>query len=58
VRDPAGALVELPVNLDGTAGPVGMTTRADESGSAITLAFMGAIRRVAERRVRGRGRDQ
>jgi len=49
----AGALVELPFGLEETAGPVGMTTRADESASAVTLAFMGATRRAAERRVRG-----
>jgi LysR family pca operon transcriptional activator len=49
----AGALVELPFALEETTGPVGMTTRADESASAITLAFMGATRRAAERRVRG-----
>jgi hypothetical protein len=49
----AGALVELPFGLEETAGPVGMTTRADESASAITLEFMSATRRAAERRVRG-----
>ncbi|HET6522405.1 MAG TPA: pca operon transcription factor PcaQ [Geminicoccaceae bacterium] len=48
----AGALVELPFDLDETAGPVGMTTRADESTPGITLAFMGATRTAAASRVR------
>jgi LysR family pca operon transcriptional activator len=49
----AGTLVELPFEMEDTAGPVGMTTRADESAPPITLAFMGATRRVAQLWVRG-----
>ena len=48
----AGALVELPFDLDDTAGPVGMTTRADESPPGITLGFMNATRTVAAAWVR------
>lgn len=48
----AGALMELPFDLDETAGPVGMTTRADESAPGITLAFMNATRIAAASRVR------
>lgn len=44
----AGALVELPFDLEDTAGPVGMSTRADESAPPVTLAFMAATRRVAQ----------
>lgn len=44
----AGALVELPFDLKDTAGPVGMSTRADESAPPVTLAFMAATRRVAQ----------
>ena len=50
-----GALAELPFEMDETAGPVGMTTRAEETAPAITLAFMNATRSVAASKVRRSG---
>lgn len=44
----AGALVELPADMIGTIGPVGMTRRADDRPSPILSAFMQATRQVAE----------
>ncbi len=38
-----------------TAGPVGMTTRAEETAPAITLAFMNATRSVAASKMRRSG---
>ena len=44
-----GTLAALPLDLEETAGPVGMTVRANEIPSPITLAFMNAIRSAAHR---------
>lgn len=48
----AGVLAELPFDMEETGGSVGMSTRADETVSALTLSFMSAIRSVAALRVR------
>ena len=40
----AGELVELPVDVTATLGPVGMTTRADDRPPAIVAEFMKATR--------------
>jgi LysR family transcriptional regulator, pca operon transcriptional activator len=45
----AGDLVELPVDVTATAGPVGMTTRADDRPPAIVAEFMKVTRAMAER---------
>lgn len=45
-----GVLIELPVDTQGTLGPVGLTTRADAPPSLATQMIMQAIRDVSERR--------
>lgn len=45
----AGRLMELPADMSGTVGPVGMTTRADERPSPAATSLMQAIRAVAAR---------
>jgi LysR family pca operon transcriptional activator len=45
----AGDLAELPADVSDTAGPVGMTTRADDRPTAVTALFMRATRAAAER---------
>jgi LysR family pca operon transcriptional activator len=45
----AGDLVELPIEVSATLGPVGMTTRADERPTPIAGQFMKATRALAER---------
>ncbi len=44
----AGRLVELPVDTTGTAGPVGLTTRADDLPTPAARAFMQTVRAVAQ----------
>jgi LysR family pca operon transcriptional activator len=44
----AGQVVELPVDVSPTLGPVGMTTRADERPAPIVQQFMRVTRVVAE----------
>lgn len=45
----SGELVELPVDMRDTMGPVGMTTRADERPAPLVAQLMKATRAVAER---------
>ena len=45
----AGDLVELPVDVSDTKGPVGMTMRADDRPSPIVATFMKATRAAADR---------
>ena len=45
----AGNLVELPVDVSATLGPVGMTIRADDRPSPMVTQFMKVTRAVAER---------
>lgn len=45
----AGDLVELPVDVSATLGPVGMTRRADDRPTPIVGQFMKATRTAAER---------
>lgn len=44
----AGDLVELPIDVAATLGPVGMTTRADDRPTPIVAEFMKMTRNVAE----------
>jgi LysR family transcriptional regulator, pca operon transcriptional activator len=50
----AGDLVELPLDVSATLGPVGMTTRADDRPAPIVDQFMKVTRTLAER-LRGDG---
>ena len=45
----AGNLVELPIDVSATLGPVGMTIRADDRPSPMVTQFMKVTRAVAER---------
>ncbi len=45
----AGDLVELPIDVSATLGPVGMTTRADDRPPPVIAQFMRITRTVAER---------
>ena len=51
----AGDLVELPVDVTATLGPVGMTTRADDRPPPIVAEFMKATRVAAEELRHGTG---
>ena len=51
----AGELVELPVDVTATLGPVGMTTRADDRPPAIVAELMKATRVAAEQLRHGTG---
>ena len=45
----SGELVELPIDVSATLGPVGMTTRADDRPTPIVDEFMKVTRATAER---------
>jgi LysR family pca operon transcriptional activator len=53
----AGDLVELPLDMRDTMGPVGMTTRADERPSPLVSQLMKATRAVAEELRQGEARE-
>ena len=51
----AGDLVELPVDVSATLGPVGMTTRADDRPTPIVAQFMKVTRQRGRAAAQWRG---